>query len=414
MRSIHQFELDHPGSSHASLIRVGLSNTSTDLSKGHSKSHTESTRRRTSRWRPHPTGKSCGEDTRDTPPQRRLHPNTGEYASNNLVYLRARHYDPSSGRFFQKDPSRLEQNVYQYAGSNPVNFSDPSGLLFWHFRSGTRAELLGNPSSYIRSNNFAHPWIEYWVEQNNGYWNTQAEFAGRNTDKIDLIVFDRIRSQGFGSSPLDFGGNSVTGSVFEIEPASDPRAIVIGYGEILLKEAAISNGTQPFVHDGLLPAKDHWPNRANAIAPYAGAPYHWSNVNWQLGTSLSPSAGMGPVRVDPNEFGLSGIPNAYWAMLVTPGLILYIDERTLRSAGITIAPLPVAKYMYDQYKKARQRPDGGKLPEPGWAPGYAELELQQVDPNELFDLDSNCSTPDIFQQMFPWLIPSPMPWLSWP
>jgi len=46
-----------------------------------------------------------------------------------LVYLRARYYAPWDGRFTQKDPSRLEQNLYLYASANPVNLYDPSGLL---------------------------------------------------------------------------------------------------------------------------------------------------------------------------------------------------------------------------------------------------------------------------------------------
>jgi len=171
---------------------------------------------------------------------------TGEQVdASGLVYLRARYYAPGIGRFFQKDPSRLEQNTYQYAASNPINFSDPSSLLFWYF-SGGRASLIGNPDTYNRHNRFAHPWIEYWVEQQNGFWNTHAEFAGGNSFKIDLIVFDRVNPRGFNSSPVDFGV-PVMGSVFEIEPAN-PLDIIKGWTEIQVKEAMISSGARPFVH----------------------------------------------------------------------------------------------------------------------------------------------------------------------
>jgi hypothetical protein len=34
------------------------------------------------------------------------------------------------GRFFQKDPSRQEKNLYRYANGNPINFTDPGGLVF--------------------------------------------------------------------------------------------------------------------------------------------------------------------------------------------------------------------------------------------------------------------------------------------
>jgi uncharacterized protein RhaS with RHS repeats len=46
-----------------------------------------------------------------------------------LLYLRARHYAPSTGRFISKDPSRLEANLYAYSKENPINRVDPTGLF---------------------------------------------------------------------------------------------------------------------------------------------------------------------------------------------------------------------------------------------------------------------------------------------
>jgi RHS repeat-associated protein len=52
----------------------------------------------------------------------------GEYTdANRLVFLRARYYNPTMGRFFQLDPSRQEMNPYQYTLGNPVKYTDPSG-----------------------------------------------------------------------------------------------------------------------------------------------------------------------------------------------------------------------------------------------------------------------------------------------
>jgi RHS repeat-associated protein len=62
---------------------------------------------------------------------------TGEQADDDsgLVYLRARYYDPETGRFLTKDPFEgyadvpASLNRYTYAHDNPVNLTDPSGQL---------------------------------------------------------------------------------------------------------------------------------------------------------------------------------------------------------------------------------------------------------------------------------------------
>ena len=45
-----------------------------------------------------------------------------------LTYMHARHYSPSLGRFLQPDPSRLDAQLFVYAGNGPVSKVDSTGL----------------------------------------------------------------------------------------------------------------------------------------------------------------------------------------------------------------------------------------------------------------------------------------------
>jgi RHS repeat-associated protein len=42
-------------------------------------------------------------------------------ASTGLIYMRARYYDPSTGRFASEDASANGNNWFEYCGNNPVD-----------------------------------------------------------------------------------------------------------------------------------------------------------------------------------------------------------------------------------------------------------------------------------------------------
>jgi RHS repeat-associated protein len=48
-------------------------------------------------------------------------------AESGLVYMRARYYEPWTGRFISEDPARDGQNWFVYASSNPIHFADADG-----------------------------------------------------------------------------------------------------------------------------------------------------------------------------------------------------------------------------------------------------------------------------------------------
>jgi RHS repeat-associated protein len=44
-----------------------------------------------------------------------------------LIYMRARYYEPESGRFISEDPAMDGSNWFTYCANDPVNFGDYSG-----------------------------------------------------------------------------------------------------------------------------------------------------------------------------------------------------------------------------------------------------------------------------------------------
>ncbi len=68
------------------------------------------------------------------------------------IYLRARYYDATTGRFLAKDPSGFidGSNLYQYAHDNPTTLSDPSGRVVW-WVPGAVGATVGTVSYFASS-----------------------------------------------------------------------------------------------------------------------------------------------------------------------------------------------------------------------------------------------------------------------
>ncbi len=71
----------------------------------------------------------------------------GQYtdAETGFQYLRARYYDPATGQFLSRDPMEaLTRSAYGYVDGNPLNGTDPTGLVQCSDPSHSADEYPGN------------------------------------------------------------------------------------------------------------------------------------------------------------------------------------------------------------------------------------------------------------------------------
>jgi RHS repeat-associated protein len=69
----------------------------------------------------------------------------GQYrdVESGLVYLRARYYDPTTGQFLTRDPLEVvTRSSYEFAGNNPTNNLDPTGMNWLSDRAGDVAGAI--------------------------------------------------------------------------------------------------------------------------------------------------------------------------------------------------------------------------------------------------------------------------------
>ncbi len=88
---------------------------------------------------------------------------------NGLYCMRARYYDPETGRFINKDPIEYlgDSNPFAYTGNNLINYIDPEGL------------------SYITYNNTTH-WLKFYNKKGElvGTWIASNRTGYRDENKV--------------------------------------------------------------------------------------------------------------------------------------------------------------------------------------------------------------------------------------
>ncbi len=76
-----------------------------------------------------------------------------------LVYMRARYYEPATGRFISEDPARDGVNWYIYCENQPNDRADSNGR-FWHvIGAGVLGGILGGISSAVNGGSFWNGFI---------------------------------------------------------------------------------------------------------------------------------------------------------------------------------------------------------------------------------------------------------------
>ena len=102
------------------------------------------------------------------------------------IYLRARYYSPSLGRFTTEDPVKDGDNWYSYCAGNPVNGWDPSGLKTYIICGPDQTEAQERNKEDLEAKGEECEF--HSVENPGGFISTWNSLTEVMTDEDDLII----------------------------------------------------------------------------------------------------------------------------------------------------------------------------------------------------------------------------------
>lgn len=169
-----------------------------------------------------------------------------------LQYLRARVYDPQTGQFLSRDPLvGVTGEPYGYAGNNPINGLDPSGLCNWiPFSDGFFTEGNCISESPINPIPYYEREIEAW-EAGCSYWESvRYGFEGAGVLATNALGLGALWRGALGREAASLvrgavGGlspSSRSGSVLVVDSAADIHAI---YSKLAAAGRPVASSTYP-------------------------------------------------------------------------------------------------------------------------------------------------------------------------
>ncbi len=160
-----------------------------------------------------------------------------------LLYHRSRYYDPVAGQFTQEDPIGLAGglNLYGYANGDPVNLSDPFGLM------AQTDTLVAVTVDQFSSENPTKGLRDVCVDQSVA-GNVQPIFEQAAGAGIPVLLNNAYRDRvtaGTGGRPsAGLGSPHLAGFAFDINVKGLSQSQISQFTQI-----AIANGFEPLAGD---------------------------------------------------------------------------------------------------------------------------------------------------------------------